>query len=135
MREGVRPGGRPYTIVIGDDKTSEADMLKRLLEARGYRVLGVFNDGKGLVDWCRENAPEPDLIILDIIMPVLDGFAAFWDLKRLPNLPRVFFLSVENSSQVIKYLIGNGAIDYVTRPYNRTQLLDRIKSAVRKPRG
>jgi len=130
-KEGIRPNGQPYRVLICDDAESEARTLKQLLEGRGYAIPEVFADGRSLMNWCRKHPGEADLILLDIIMPTLDGFAAFWELKGLESPPRVVFLSQENSSHVITHLINHGAQDYITKPYNRVKLLDRLKSALR----
>ena len=132
-RDGIGPGGKPYTIVICDDNESETRMLQQLLETHGYHVLGVFGNGRQLLNWYKSHPGTTDLVILDIIMPVLDGFAAFWELKSMHPFTRVVFMSVENSSAVIKHLLNNGAYDYITKPINRVKILDRIKAVVRRP--
>ncbi len=125
-REGVAPDGRRYRVLIADDDATEAGNLARFLESSGFAPPDVVGDGRALVTAVRTADKPHDLIILDIIMPVLDGFAAFWELKQMEHVPPVLFLSVENSVAVVKYLIENGAADYVPRPVNRSKLLERI---------
>lgn len=125
-REGIGPGGRPYRVIIADDDAGEAANLARVLEGVGFDEPVIVDNGRALVNRVRSDKEPADLIILDIIMPVLDGFAAFWELKQIPNAPPVVFLTVENSVAVVKYLLENGAADYITQPLNRPKFLERI---------
>ena len=131
-RDGIGPGGKAFRVVLCSDNESELRNLQPLLETHGYQIPEVFTDGRSLVDWYKDNTGAVDLILMELIMPVLDGYAAFWELREIKPFPRVMFMSVENSSQVIKELVTSGAGDFITKPYNRIKLLDRIKVAVRK---
>ena len=131
-REGIGPGGSPYKIVICDDKQTEANQLRQFLESRAFKVIQVFGDGKALLDWCSNNPGQADLVLLDIIMPTMDGFAAFFELKKIRPMPRVVFLSVENSSQVIGHLIQSGAYDFIAKPFDKINLLNRIKVVLKR---
>ncbi len=133
-RDGIDPKtGKAFRVLICDDNEPEAHALKQLLLTHGYIVPATPVDGRELVTWLRKNPGEADLVLLDIIMPRLDGFAAFWEIKQLKPFPRIVFMSAENSSAVIRHVLENGAYDYVTKPINRVKLLDRVKVAVRRP--
>lgn len=132
LEEGLKDNGKPYRIVICDDRRIDAQQVAQILESRSYKVIHVFENGRQLVDWYAENKEDADLIILDVVMPVLDGYAAFWKLKEMKPFPRIVFLSVENSANVIKSVISNGAVDFITKPFKREVILDRIGKAVRK---
>ena len=130
--EGINPEGRPYRIVICEDKSSEAMKLKQILESRRYKVVEVFHNGRDLVNWYKDNTGAVDCILLDIIMPTLDGYAAFWELKEVSPFPRIVFLSIENTAAIVKNLIEMGASDFITKPLNRDKILDRVKKALIK---
>jgi two-component system chemotaxis response regulator CheY len=131
--EGIGPNGKPYQIVICDDKKLEAQMLRQILESKGYRVVQVFENGRQLVDWYAANPGSVDCILLDIIMPVLDGYAAFWELKKIHPMPRIVFVSVENTATLIKSVLARGAYDFITKPIKRDVVLERIHKVVRRP--
>ena len=131
-REGIGPDGAAYKIIICDDKQNEVNQLRQFLEGRGFKVIQTFGDGRSLLNWCADNPGKADLLLLDIIMPTLDGFAAFFELKKIKPDPRVVFISVENPSHVIQYLLKNGAYDYIAKPYDRTKLLNRIKMVLKR---
>ena len=125
-REGVSRDGRRFRVIIADDDQAEAGSLASFLQSSGFEQPAIVENGRALVNAVRGAKEPPDLILLDIIMPVLDGFAAFWELKQFPETPPVIFLSVENSVAVVKYLLENGAADYITRPLNRAKLMERV---------
>jgi two-component system, chemotaxis family, chemotaxis protein CheY len=133
LEEGLKPNGKPYRVVICDDKAIDAQQMRQILESRSYRVEAVFDNGRQLLNWYPENKDKVDLILLDIIMPVLDGYAAFWKLKEMNPVPRICFVSVENTATLIKSVLSMGAVDFITKPIKRDILLERVNKAIRKP--
>lgn len=129
--EGVSPGGRPYRIAICDDRKFDVSELKLFLSSRGFYVQS-FENGRQLADHVKSRPGDFDLILLDIVMPVLDGYAAFFEMKDTGRMPRVVFFSVENTPAVIRHVLENGASDYVTRPCKKEDLLERIKPVLGK---
>ncbi len=127
------PDGKPYRIAICDDKMIDARQMRGFLESRYFKVVDIFEDGRQLVNWYKNHPGEVDCIILDIIMPVLDGYAAFWELKEITPFPRIVFISVENTSNLIKSVLSHGAYDFITKPVKRDVLIDRIARVVRRP--
>jgi two-component system, chemotaxis family, chemotaxis protein CheY len=133
LEEGLKPNGKPYRVVICDDKAIDAQQIRQILESRSYRVEAVFDNGRKLLNWYAEHGDKIDLIILDIIMPVLDGYATFWKLKEMNPMPRIVFVSVENTATLIKSVLSMGAVDFITKPVKRDIILERISKAVRRP--
>lgn len=131
--EGINPEGRAYRIVIVEDKKSEAMKLKQILESRRYKVIEIFENGRELISWYKENTNAVDCILLDIIMPVLDGYATFWELKEITPFPRIIFISIENTAAIVKNLIELGAHDFITKPLNRDKILERTKKSLLQP--
>lgn len=133
MEEGLKPNGKPYRIAICDDRRTDVVNLRQILESRQFKVVEVFENGRALVEWYKKNAGEVDAIILDIIMPVLDGYAAFFELIKITPRPRIVFVSVENTAALIKKLIERGAYDFITKPIKRDVIIDRVSRVVRRP--
>jgi len=133
--EGIGQFGKPYKVVICDDKRIDQQQVRQFLESRKFEVVYVCENGRMLVDWIKSNPTTADVIILDIIMPVLDGYAAFWELKEL-NLnpfPRIVFVSVENTASIIKNVVSLGAYDFITKPLKREVVIERVGKVVRRP--
>lgn len=131
--EASSPRTKGHRLVIVDDEHGDASNLARFLAGSGFAEPVVVADGRALINYLRKPDEPVDLVLLDIIMPVLDGFAAFWEMKQAPSMPPVVFLSVENSAAVAKYLLEHGAADYITKPYNRGKLLERLQRVLQKP--
>ncbi|MCB1179884.1 MAG: response regulator [Leptospiraceae bacterium] len=130
--QGVSPSGRPYTVLIGEPSKFQAKQLQQILDSEGYNIIGTAEDGKELKEMYMANK-QVDLIIMEIVMPVIDGYAAFWDMREASAiLPKIFFISEENSPGVIKSLLDHGAVDYYVKPIKREKILERIKTAIDK---
>ncbi|MBU41839.1 MAG: hypothetical protein CMN76_01355 [Spirochaetaceae bacterium] len=117
-------------VLICDDKNFEALEYRQILESRKIKVLQVFSNGHDLLDWVRKHPKEADVVLLDIIMPVVDGYAAFHELRRLAPELKVIFISVENSAPLIKTVLSMGALDFITRPIKRDALAERVLKAL-----
>jgi len=130
--EGIGKDGKPYKIVICDDKKLEVQQIKSVLESKQYKVIATFENGRELVEWYKHNQGAADLLIIDVIMPVLDGYAAMWEMKEMGPLPKIVFISVENTATLIKDVLAKGVLDYLTKPLKREMILERIGKAVRR---
>jgi two-component system, OmpR family, response regulator MprA len=103
--------------------------LEDCLTAEGYRVL-TATDGAGGLD--RVLKEKPDLILLDVMLPKLDGFALCAELRRLTNVTPVLMLTAK--SQVSDRVTGldAGADDYLVKPFSTHELLARIRALLRR---
>ncbi len=133
VEEGLQPNGKPYRIAICDDKRIDAQQMRQILESRSFKVVEVFDNGRALVEWYKQNPGGVDAILLDIVMPVLDGYAAFFELRELTPKTRIVFVSIENSAPLIKNLVEKGAYDFITKPIKRDLLIERITRVVHRP--
>lgn len=132
MQSGIAPNGRPYTIIIAENSKFQHKQLQQILESEGYKVLGVAETGRELMDLFKANK-QVDLITMELNLPEIDGYAAFWEIKDSGGImPKVLFISEENTPTVSKSLIDNGAIDFMIKPIRRDKVLEKVKEAVRK---
>ncbi len=130
--QGISPNGRPYSVIIAEPSKFQLKQLQQILESEGYSIIGVAETGKELIEMYDANKLV-DLIFMEISLPVMDGYATFWELKALGGImPKMFFISEENSPGVIKSLMENGAIDYMVKPIKREKVLERAKIAIEK---
>ena len=116
------------TILIVDDEKMIINLLKHNLEKEGYNVIEA-NDGLEAIDVATEK--KPDLILLDIMLPKLDGLSVC---KRIKNVMNVPVLIVSAKDEELDKIVGLelGADDYITKPFSVRELLARIKANLRK---
>ena len=112
-------------ILIAEDSKAEQVQLRRLLEASGYEVA-IVNSGNEVLETIE--SIQPDLILMDIIMDEGDGYQTCRKLKRndaTKHIP-VIMVSSKNNEVDKKWAIKLGALDYIVKPYEETQLLQRL---------
>ena len=117
-----------YRILVVDDDREIVRSLGKLLELEGYCVLKAYNGLEALDMMMREKI---HLIIMDVMMPQLNGLSALMKIREENNIP-VIMLSAktEESDKVIG--LSMGADDYITKPYNTAELMARVKSQLRR---
>lgn len=115
------------SILIVDDNPSNLALLFNFLSRKGYNVL-VADGGNNALKMARE--AEPDLILLDIIMPEIDGYMVCTEIKkeqRFADTP-VIFLSAVNSADDKLRAFQSGGVDYITKPFNYEELAARVSA-------
>lgn len=116
------------TILVVDDDREIADSVAKILEKEGYITL-TANDGMQALETIASS--HVDLIILDIMMPRLDGLSATMKIREKKNIPIIILSAkTEDSDKVLG--LSMGADDYVSKPYNPMELVARVKSQLRR---
>lgn len=118
-------------ILLIEDNTEIRENMTEILELAGYEVVAAA-DGKEGVALAQQH--KPDLIICDIMMPVLDGYGVLHMLQRnnaLQNIPFIFLTAKSERSEIRKGM-EMGADDYITKPFEGAELLSAIESRLRK---
>ncbi len=119
---------RDMTILIVDDEARIRDFVRMNLELEHYRVIEA-NDGIKALEQLRENLP--DLIVLDVMMPEMDGFEALRAIREVSTVP-VIMLTVRQSEQDKIHGLDLGADDYLAKPFSPRELLSRIRALLRR---
>ena len=119
---------RKQLILAVDDDEETLRMLSRILELEGYGVALAAN-GRAALSVMEER--EPDLIILDIIMPGLDGFQVLKLIRQRSNVP-VIMLTARCEVTSLRDAVVLGADDYVRKPFHTRELLARIRAKLRR---
>lgn len=116
-----------YTILVCDDEQDIVSALEIYLTAEGYRVLKAYNGKEALAVAARE---EVHLILMDIMMPVMDGLTAMAQLRQTSNVPVILLTAKsEDTDKVLGLNVG--ADDYITKPFNPVEMLARVRSQLR----
>ena len=127
LRDDSRPAGR--RILVVEDELPMRTALADCLEAEGYRVLTADNGARGLACALDE---KPDLILLDIMMPRLDGFALCAELRRLANPVPTLMLTAKGRVEDRVAGLDAGADDYLVKPFSTDELLARVRALLRR---
>jgi two-component system KDP operon response regulator KdpE len=118
------------TILLIEDDEALAQLIQLLLERAGYTVLAV-NNGKEGLELAREQ--DPDLVLLDILMPDMDGWHVYEELQNITDVP-VLFLTALGDEHNITYGLGLGADDYIVKPFGYKELVTRVKASLSRAR-
>jgi DNA-binding response OmpR family regulator len=116
-------------ILIIEDETPMRTVLKDVLEAEGYRVLTAVDGASGLQRAIEE---QPDLILLDVMMPKLDGYEVSAELRRLANAVPILMLTAKGQVEDRVTGLDAGADDYLVKPFSTEELLARVRAVLRR---
>lgn len=120
-----------YKIVVLDDNSQNLKLISDVLEDAGYDVSLCLNSYQ-LLDYLDEEIELPDIIILDVMVPDIDGFEVCKRVKnndRTKDIP-VIFLSAKTETVDIVYGLGVGGVDYITKPFRPIELVARIQTHI-----
>lgn len=114
-------------IAIAEDSVSERLVLRGLVEANGYNVVAEGRDGREAVDICRTKSP--DLIIMDVGMPVMDGIEAAIEINRTCPTP-IVLLTARGDEETIKRAAEAGVMGYLLKPVRQEELSPVIELSI-----
>lgn len=117
-------GGAPATILLAEDHVDSREALSALLEAFGFQVVPAMN-GAEAIRLARQE--QPDLILMDIMMPDVDGFEATRAIRGFPETRHVPIITLTAMEGARAQAMEAGADDFLAKPINSGQLLDKVK--------
>ena len=117
-----------YNILVCDDEKDIVTALRIYLESDGYHVLTAEN-GKDAIELVKKE--QLHLVVMDIMMPEMDGITAMVEIRRFSNIPVILLTAKSEDTDKILGL-NVGADDYVTKPFNPVELLARVRSQLRR---
>ncbi|HEC24248.1 MAG TPA: response regulator transcription factor [Chloroflexi bacterium] len=115
-------------ILIIDDEQTTVDLLSILLEHKGFEVIKAYRAEDGLR---KAYHTHPDLVLLDIMMPDMDGWEVCRRLRELSDMPIIFLTALTDVQDVVKGL-EMGADDYIIKPHDNDELVARIRAHLRR---
>ncbi len=117
-----------YNILVCDDERDIVSAIRIYLTSEGYRILEAYSGKQALELMQRERV---DLVLMDIMMPELDGLATVSKIRETSNVPVIFLTAKsEDTDKVLGLNIG--ADDYITKPFNPVELCARVRSHLRR---
>jgi two-component system KDP operon response regulator KdpE len=119
---------KQFRILVVDDEERILNFLRSKLKASGYEVLTASN---GVAALEQAQAQDPDMIVLDLIMPKMDGFETLKELRSFSAVPVIILSAREADADKIKGL-GLGADDYLPKPFNPDELVARVEAVRRR---
>ena len=119
------------TVLVVDDDVKTVELVKLYLNRDGYRVLAAY-DGVGALRLAREN--RPDLIVLDLMLPGVDGLEVCRSLRSESDVP-IIMLTARTTDEDKLTGLGLGADDYVSKPFSPRELAARVRTVLRRLPG
>jgi len=114
------------TVLVADDDAMGLKLIEDIVTVAGYLVIAA-RDGRQAVEKARQHLP--DLILMDVMMPVLDGYGAVAQLKsdaKTKDIP-VVMITAADSAHFKELAFSLGAVDFVTKPFNVQHLMSKIR--------
>jgi CheY-like chemotaxis protein len=122
------------SVLIVDDSATQRLLMTSLLKTGGLTALVAVDSARAAFEYLAGlDGAAVELILMDISMPELDGISACRQIKALPGREDIPILMVTASTEVeeLEQAFAAGALDYITKPLNKTELLARVRSALR----
>ena len=119
------------SVLIVEDDHNIAELLQMYLEKEGYAVTIAGDGGQGLAKF---RAIQPDLVLLDIMMPIMDGWAVCRAIRAESQVP-VIMLTAKGETEDKVAGLRHGADDYITKPFEMREVLARIEAVLRRASG
>ncbi|MCR5648537.1 MAG: response regulator transcription factor [Oscillospiraceae bacterium] len=116
-------------ILIVDDEKNIVDILSYNLKKEGYEIEAAY-DGRAGLEAAR--TCSPDLILLDVMLPYMDGFEVCSEIRKTDRLTPIIMLTAREEERDKVYGLELGADDYITKPFSVRELLARVKTNVRR---
>jgi two-component system KDP operon response regulator KdpE len=118
----------PARILVVDDEPKLLELVRWILERSGFEVLEV-QDGREAIRKVQEELPS--LVLLDVMMPNMNGFETLREIRKFSNVP-VIMLTVQASETDKVHGLELGADDYITKPFSHRELVSRIRAVLRR---
>ena len=119
------------SILVVEDDRNIAELLQMYLEKEGYAVTVAGDGGQGLAKF---RAIKPDLVLLDVMMPVMDGWGVCKAIRAESQTP-VIMLTAKGETENAVHGLKMGADDYITKPFEMKEVLARIEAVLRRSTG
>lgn len=111
-------------IMIVDDSSFMRDMIDKIVKEEGYEVVQAA-DGKDMLD--KYAAEKPDVVIMDVIMPVMDGISAIDELHKIDKDAKILMCSAQRQKFIVDEAMSKGALAFIDKPFEMDEILKAIE--------
>lgn len=128
----IMPTGQLRKIVCVEDEVAMIDLIRLILSSKGFEVIGADGGVKGLATI---RAQKPDLVLLDLMMPEVDGWQVYQQLKADPATAEIPVIVVTAKAQNIDKVLGLHIAkvdDYISKPFSLQELVDRVDAVLKR---
>lgn len=115
-------------ILICDDTKFMRKMLREILSENGYEIIGEAENGRVAIE--KYNQLKPDIVLMDITMPELDGIMALKGIIKMDSEAKIIMCSAMGQEEFVLEAIKNGAKDFVVKPFENQRVLDAIEKVL-----
>lgn len=119
---------KKVSVLVVDDDVHILRMIRRILVMEGYRVI-TASDGESALDVLDDESP--DLVLLDVVMPGMDGFTVCRSIREFSQIPIIIITANDSDVEKVQGLEA-GADDYVTKPFSTSELIARVRAVLRR---
>jgi DNA-binding response OmpR family regulator len=126
----VYASNRKRVLVI-EDEPDTVFLLKHILRSAGYNVLGALSGQEALKKF---SEVKPNLVLLDLMMPGMDGWETYRYLRQMSDVPVMIISAVSNKDEVVRAL-RSGVDDYLTKPFVNAEVIARVEAILRRAQG
>ena len=120
---------KPSVMVVDDDRMMQ-EMLKFILRSESYPIVGQASNGEDAVMQCGEL--KPDIVLLDINMPKMDGIQALVEIRKASPSTMVLMVSGDATIDKVKEALEKGAAGFIVKPLKPASVLDKIRACVKE---
>jgi len=121
-------GTGPHVLIVEDDN-SLRDLFSEVLESDGFKTSIASNGAEGIQMFDEVN---PDLVLLDLLMPKMDGWEALERVRKISECPAIIVTGQGTTEDIIRGLLEAGADDYLVKPFGIKKLIARVNAVLRR---
>jgi DNA-binding response OmpR family regulator len=121
-------GTGPHVLIVEDDN-SLRDLFSEALESDGFKTSIASNGAEGIQMFDEVN---PDLVLLDLLMPKMDGWEALERVRKISECPVIIVAGQGTTEDIIRGLLESGADDYLVKPFGIKELIARVNAVLRR---
>lgn len=112
-------------ILVVDDAIFMRNIIKDILAEEGYSIVGEAGNGEEAIEKCK--ALTPDIVTMDIVMPVMSGIEAVREIKKLNRNVKIVMCSALGQESLVMEAIEAGASDFITKPFKKEKVIEILK--------
>ncbi len=128
--KGLKADGSPYKVMAVDDSPITRKMIKKALAPEGFEIIGEAGNGKEAIDLYAQI--KPDIITMDVTMPIMDGLDAAMAIKKINPAQRIIMLSAMSDNDILADAHARGIDDFCSKPFKPEEIVSRVLEVLQR---